>query len=42
MTRIQKERFENVEDYDKVNGVFVLGKEHVEKSKSGINVLKTL
>eukprot|EP00057_Strongylocentrotus_purpuratus_P012618 XP_011667092.1 PREDICTED: CAD protein [Strongylocentrotus purpuratus] len=42
MTRIQRERFENVEDYDKVSGQFILTPHTMTKAKAKMVVLHPL
>ena len=42
VTRVQRERFENPEDYEKVKGVYVINREMIEKAKKGITILHPL
>jgi len=42
VTRIQRERFENPEDYEKVKGVYVINREVINRAKKGITVLHPL
>ena len=42
VTRVQKERFESPEDYEKVKGVYVLNREMINRAKEGITVLHPL
>ena len=42
MTRVQKERFSNMADYEKVKDSFLLKKEHVEKLKSDAIIMHPL
>lgn len=42
MTRIQRERFQNVEDYEKVKDSFVLDTEHIQIAKPGMKVMHPL
>ncbi|OGO18057.1 MAG: aspartate carbamoyltransferase [Chloroflexi bacterium RBG_16_48_8] len=42
VTRVQKERFENLEDYEKVKGVFVITPETLEKAKDEMVVMHPL
>ena len=42
VTRVQKERFEKPEDYEKVKGVYVINRSMVEKAKKGITILHPL
>ena len=42
MTRIQKERFENPADYDKLKGVYVLDAKHLKKMKPEARILHPL
>ena len=42
MTRIQRERFPSVEEYEKVKGVYVLTPELMESAKEGMRVLHPL
>jgi len=42
MTRIQKERFPDVVEYEKVKGVYVLTKENLKSAKKGIKVMHPL
>ena len=42
MTRVQKERFENLDDYEKVKDVFLLKLEHVQMMKSDAIVMHPL
>ena len=42
MTRIQKERFENPTEYEKLKGSFILTRELVKKGKEGITIMHPL
>ena len=42
VTRVQKERFEKPEDYEKVKGVYVINRSMIEKAKKGITILHPL
>jgi len=42
VTRVQRERFENPEDYEKVKGVYVINRVMIEKAKKGITILHPL
>jgi len=42
VTRVQRERFENPKDYEKVKGVYVINRAMVEKAKKDITVLHPL
>ena len=42
MTRIQRERFENDEEYERQKGVFVLDKEKLDLGKSDLRILHPL
>jgi len=42
VTRVQKERFENLDDYEKVKGVFVITPEILEKAKDEMIVMHPL
>jgi len=42
VTRVQGERFENPEDYEKVKGVYVINREIIDRAKKGITVLHPL
>lgn len=42
MTRIQKERFTDLDIYERLRGVYVVNKELVQKSKHGITILHPL
>ena len=42
VTRVQRERFEKPEDYEKVKGVYVINRSMVEKAKKGITILHPL
>jgi aspartate carbamoyltransferase len=42
VTRVQRERFEKPEDYEKVKGVYVINRAVIEKAKKGITVLHPL
>lgn len=42
MTRIQKERFNNIEDYEKLKGSYVLTRELVNKGRKGITIMHPL
>ena len=42
ITRVQRERFENPEDYEKVKGAYVINREVIKRAKKGITVLHPL
>lgn len=42
VTRVQRERFENPEDYEKVKGVYVINREVINRAKKGITILHPL
>lgn len=42
MTRVQKERFENMEDYEKVKDAFILKKDHLNKLKKSAIIMHPL
>ncbi|MCF7833869.1 MAG: aspartate carbamoyltransferase [Candidatus Pacebacteria bacterium] len=42
MTRVQKERFENAEDYEKVKDLFILKKEHLAEMKKNAIIMHPL
>jgi len=42
VTRVQRERFENPEDYEKVKGLYVINRAMIGKAKKGITVLHPL
>jgi len=42
VTRVQRERFENPEDYEKVKGVYVINREMINRAKKGITILHPL
>ncbi|MFA5791975.1 MAG: aspartate carbamoyltransferase [Candidatus Paceibacterota bacterium] len=42
MTRVQKERFENVSDYEKVKDLFIFKKEHLKKLKKDAIIMHPL
>ena len=42
VTRVQRERFENPEDYEKVKGVYVINRAMINKAKKGITILHPL
>ncbi len=42
MTRVQKERFSNVDDYEKVKDLFILKKEHLKKMKEDAIIMHPL
>ena len=42
VTRVQRERFENPKDYEKVKGVYVINRTIIEKAKKGITILHPL
>jgi aspartate carbamoyltransferase catalytic subunit len=42
MTRIQKERFTDEAEYERLKGTFVVNKELIEKAKRGITILHPL
>jgi len=39
---VQRERFENPENYEKVKGVYVINRAMIEKAKKGITILYSL
>ena len=42
VTRVQGERFENPEDYEKVKGVYIINREIINRAKKGITILHPL
>jgi len=42
VTRVQRERFENPEEYEKVKGVYIINRAMIEKAKKGITILHPL
>ena len=42
VTRVQRERFENTEEYEKVKGFYILNRELINQAKKGITVLHPL
>jgi aspartate carbamoyltransferase len=42
VTRVQRERFENPEDYEKVKGIYVINREMINRAKKGITILHPL
>ncbi len=42
VTRVQRERFKNPEDYEKVKGVYVINREVINRAKKGITILHPL
>ena len=42
VTRVQRERFENPEDYEKVKGLYVINRAMISKAKKDITVLHPL
>ena len=42
VTRVQRERFENPEDYEKVKGVYIINREIINRAKKGITILHPL
>lgn len=42
VTRVQRERFENPEEYEKVKGVYVIKRAMIEQAKKGITILHPL
>jgi len=42
VTRVQRERFENSEDYEKVKGVYIINREIINRAKKGITILHPL
>jgi len=42
MTRIQRERFESLEEYEKVKGCYILDRAGVDRAKKGITILHPL
>ncbi len=42
VTRVQRERFENSEDYEKVKGVYIINREMINRAKKGITILHPL
>ncbi|MBA7577097.1 Aspartate carbamoyltransferase catalytic subunit [subsurface metagenome] len=39
---MQRERFENSEDYEKVKGVYIINREMINRAKKGITILHPL
>jgi aspartate carbamoyltransferase catalytic subunit len=42
MTRVQKERFTDVEAYNRLKGVYIINRELVRQAKAGITILHPL
>lgn len=42
VTRVQRERFENPEDYEKVKGLYIINREMINCAKKGITILHPL
>ena len=42
VTRVQRERFENPEDYEKVKGLYVINRAIIDQAKKGITILHPL
>lgn len=42
MTRIQRERFERPEEYDRLKDAYILTREHVDRAKSGLVIMHPL
>ncbi len=42
VTRVQKERFEDVAEYEKVKGIYIINRDIINKSKPGITVMHPL
>lgn len=42
VTRVQRERFENPEDYEKIKGVYIINREMINRAKKGITILHPL
>jgi aspartate carbamoyltransferase len=42
VTRVQRERFENPEDYEKVKGLYIINREMINRAKKGITILHPL
>jgi len=42
VTRVQRERFEKPEEYEKVKGIYVINKAMIKKAKKGITILHPL
>ena len=42
VTRVQRERFEDSEEYEKVKGVYVINRAIIKKAKKGITILHPL
>jgi len=42
MTRIQKERFSDVAEYEKLKGSFILTRQLAEKAKKGLTIMHPL
>jgi aspartate carbamoyltransferase len=42
VTRVQRERFENSEDYEKVKGAYIINREMINRAKKGIIILHPL
>ncbi len=42
VTRVQRERFENPKDYEKVKGLYIINREMINRAKKGITILHPL
>jgi aspartate carbamoyltransferase catalytic subunit len=42
VTRIQKERFSDIKDYEKIKGVYVINEALLEKAKKGVVIMHPL
>ncbi len=42
VTRVQRERFKDSEDYEKVKGVYIINREMINRAKKGITILHPL
>ena len=42
VTRVQRERFEDIADYEKVKGIYVVDRELINKAKPGITIMHPL
>ena len=42
VTRIQKERFESIEDYERLKGVYVIDRKLLDKAKPGLTIMHPL
>ncbi|MEA3453698.1 MAG: aspartate carbamoyltransferase, partial [Candidatus Caldatribacteriota bacterium] len=42
VTRVQRERFEDPEEYEKVKGVYIINRTIIKKAKKGITILHPL